>query len=76
MGIRRFAWRVRVRLKWKYLQARKRVIPWCIMPGCWEASSVSPVRIIRGRRMGGRGNVCAVHAMQNLLRDIYGMEDM
>jgi hypothetical protein len=62
--------RIRLRLKLLYLRTRARIVPWCMLPGCWERSHVLPVRFFRGKRFGGRGNACPVHVLEALMRDL------
>lgn len=57
-----------MRLRTRYLLLRKRLIPWCIRPGCWE-KSYTP-KIARKGIFGGRGNVCAKHLLKTLLEDL------
>lgn len=45
-----------------WLQLRRRIIPWCLRPGCWEESMSSFGR--------GRGNVCPGHFMAALMAEV------
>lgn len=46
-----------IRSRW--LDIRKRVLPWCLTRGCWERSWVN--------KDGSRGNLCPVHFWMALL---------
>jgi len=42
----------------RWLGIRKRIVPWCMRPGCWHHSYVQPKH--------GRGNLCAQHFWEAL----------
>lgn len=54
----------------RYLMLRKQLIPWCMRSGCWNRSSVMPKRVVQGRRVGGRGNVCPGHLIEALMTNL------
>lgn len=49
----------------RWLNLRRRILPWCMRGGCWHRSL---------RVNGRRGNLCPVHAWQALER-LIGMSD-
>lgn len=59
-------------LRVRWLRIRRRILPWCMVPGCWEPSHV----LVTKTRPLHRGNLCAVHFWEHLQEALSEEQDV